>query len=138
MFLLALARPAIPGHRTIVTAHSRTISLIAPLADLPLLSSIPTDTCHCLECLSYQLTLISYSFAFCLTPPAAAAARRSRILNELERHTDEENGTRARRCAPPRGYARVKVLLVHLCICLVGTHESMFSCMNVSVSCWYL
>ena len=28
------------------------------------------------------------------------------------------------------GTQSVKVLLVRMCLCLVGTHESMFSCMN--------
>ena len=32
----------------------------------------------------------------------------------------------------------VKVLLVHMCLCLVGTHEFMFSCMNMSVFYWYV
>ena len=31
------------------------------------------------------------------------------------------------------GTQRVKVLLVHMCLCLVGTYESMFGCMNLSV-----
>ena len=31
------------------------------------------------------------------------------------------------------GTQSVKVLLVHMCLCLVGTYEPMFSCMNVSV-----
>ena len=39
-----------------------------------------------------------------------------------------------RKVRPPNGgYARVKVLLVHMCLCLVGTYESMFSCMNMSL-----
>ena len=31
------------------------------------------------------------------------------------------------------GTQRVKVLLVHMYLCLVGTYESMFSCMNMSL-----
>ena len=34
------------------------------------------------------------------------------------------------------GTQSVKVLLVRMCLCLVGTHESMFSCMNMSVFYW--
>ena len=32
----------------------------------------------------------------------------------------------------------VKVLLVHMCLCLIGTHKFMFSCMNMSVFYWYV
>ena len=31
------------------------------------------------------------------------------------------------------GRRSIKVLLVHMCLCLVGTYESMFGCMNLSV-----
>ena len=34
------------------------------------------------------------------------------------------------------GTQSVKVLLVRMCLCLVGTHKSMFSCMNLSVFYW--
>ena len=34
------------------------------------------------------------------------------------------------------GTQSVKVKLVRMCLCLVGTHESMFSCMNLSVFYW--
>ena len=30
----------------------------------------------------------------------------------------------------------VKVLLVHMCLCLVGTHKSMLNCMNLSMFYW--
>ena len=30
------------------------------------------------------------------------------------------------------------MLLVRMCLCLVGTHEFMFSCMNMSVFYWYV
>ena len=33
-------------------------------------------------------------------------------------------------CGRRIGTQSVKVLLVRMCLCLVGTHESMFSCMN--------
>ena len=34
------------------------------------------------------------------------------------------------------GTQSVKALLVRICLCLVGTHESMFSCNNMSVFYW--
>ena len=40
--------------------------------------------------------------------------------------------------AEPIGTQIIKVLLVHMCLCLVGTHEFMFTCMNISVFYWYV
>ena len=34
------------------------------------------------------------------------------------------------------GTQSVKVLLVHMCLCLVGTHKSMLNCMNLSMFYW--
>ena len=50
--VIAAARPAIPGHRTIVAAHSRThntsiTNITRHTFDLPLPSSTTTDTYHC-------------------------------------------------------------------------------------------
>ena len=39
----------------------------------------------------------------------------------------------AQNVAEAIGTQSVKVLLVHMCLCLVGTYEPMFSCMNMSV-----
>ena len=41
-------------------------------------------------------------------------------------------------CGRRIGTQSVKVLLVRMCLCLVGTHEFMFSCMNMSVFYWYV
>ena len=58
--VIAAARPAIPGHRTIVAAHSRThnasiTNITRCTFDLPLPSSIPTDTCHDRYCFCFLL-----------------------------------------------------------------------------------
>ena len=60
MFLLVLARPAIPDHRTIVTAHSRTISLVAPLTYLYL---------HLFQQTLVMILLLLFPFA-CAAPAA--------------------------------------------------------------------
>ena len=39
-------------------------------------------------------------------------------------------------CGRRIGTQSVKILLVRMCLCLVGTHKSMFSCMNLSVFYW--
>ena len=42
----------------------------------------------------------------------------------------------AQSVAEAMGTQSVKVLLVRVCLCLVGTHKSMFSCIDLSVFYW--
>ena len=90
MLLLALARPAIPGHRTIVAAHSCThnasiTNITRHTFDLPLPSSTTTYTYHCsasLIILMQQYNTTALAVCFCLAPPAAR-------YTELERQTED-------------------------------------------------
>ena len=88
MLLLALARPAIPGHRTIVAAHSCThnasiTNITRHTFDLPLPSSTTTYTYHCSASL---IILMQYHcFGRLLLP---RAARRSLQYTECKGHPD--------------------------------------------------
>ena len=78
MLLLALARPAIPGHRTIVAAHSCThnasiTNITRHTFDLPLPSSTTTYTYHCSASL---IILILMQYNRPLLWPFAFASRR--------------------------------------------------------------
>ena len=61
--------------------------------------------------------------------------RNTVVLKTLSRRSTEsfEMIGAAPSVAEAIGTQSVKVLLVHMRLCLVGTYESMFSCMNMSV-----
>ena len=91
MLLLALARPAIPGHRTIVAAHSCThnasiTNITRHTFDLPLPSSTTTYTYHCSASL---IILMQYNRP--LLWPFAFASRRPPLATQSKGQQSIEN-----------------------------------------------